>query len=32
MKYSIDFKQMVVDDHIGGLSKEAVAAKYHVAC
>lgn len=31
MKYSIDFKQMVVDDHIGGLSKEAVAAKYHVA-
>lgn len=31
VKYSNDFKQMVIADHISGLSKETVAAKYHVA-
>lgn len=30
-KYTVDFKEMVVNDHIIGMSKEAVAAKYNVA-
>lgn len=31
MKYSNEFKNMVVSDHINGLSKEATASKYDVA-
>ena len=31
MKYSNDFKRMVIEDHISGLSKQAVATKYNVA-
>ena len=31
MKYSVYFKQMVVDEHINGLSKDEVAEKYNVA-
>lgn len=31
MKYSNEFKQMVVIDHINGLSKEATATKYNIA-
>ena len=30
-KYTVDFKEMVVNDHVSGMSKEAVAAKYNVA-
>ena len=30
-KYSIDFKNKVINDYIGGMSKEAVAEKYNVA-
>ena len=30
-KYPIEFKSKVINDYIGGMSKEAVAAKYHVA-
>ena len=30
-KYTVDFKEMVVNDHISGMSKETVAAKYNVA-
>lgn len=30
-RYTTDFKKMVIDEHINGLSKEAVAAKYNVA-
>ena len=31
MRYSKDFKNIVVSDHINGLSKEATATKYNIA-